>query len=87
LDACNMRWMLLAGLLVILLVGLSPVALAAPCDWEYGGVVEATPEACPTPQPVDQDPEGYVPNAIYLGFGLVVFLGGAFVVRSFGGRG
>jgi hypothetical protein len=73
---------------VLLLATLSaPVqAVAAPCDWEWGGVAEVTPEPCDTPLVVDQDPSGYVPNAVYLGFGLVVFLGGLYVVRTLGGH-
>jgi len=83
-----MRAALRAGLLTLLLIlSTAPAAAAGPCSWEWGGEVEATPEACDTALVVDQDASGYVANAVYLGFGVVAFLGGLYVVRSFGGRG
>jgi len=49
----------LAGAILglLLVVGSAMPALASPteCDWEWGGVPEATPEPCSTPVLVDQD--------------------------------
>lgn len=82
---------------LLLLCALSVIGLltrpasAAPCDWEYGGVVEAVPEPCPTPLVVDMPAEGSELEGwraeMLLGLGVLVFVGVGSFVGSWGRRG
>lgn len=73
---------------------LSPLrAVAGPCDWEWGGVAEATPTPCPTPvgvELVDPDTGGDGFNAFrgefLVGVGLLVLVSTASLVYSWGRR-
>lgn len=81
-------------LIAVAIVALAPaVARAESCDWEYGGVVEPTPEPClSVPEPVS--PEGdsassagfAVRDVAELGLGLLVFLAGVRTVQAWGRR-
>lgn len=78
----------LALAVAVLCVGANPVHAQTPspspsdaCNWEWGGVVEATPAPCNVPATVSvSDP---VAGNIVLGLGLAVFFLAALTVMRF----